>query len=433
MGWLRPKDAREWWRVLRDSAEVLGWGSVLGQYADKAVRNRHRLRPRRIRLDRMLCSGENGLSAAQYARHTNDPLRPSTAVTRSPQVQLLEEYGRRGEGLFDPEVFRNTAYFMNAEACIAATGSYFDALTAEGIERVARRFVASFVGLDVRDAELGRSKSFSSRHSLPVVTPVRYSSCYQVVDGNHRIAMAVVRGEEAVWAWVKGPPVLTPLQQLVFDVSWTRGRRELYQPIDTPEFQAQWPLVRRCDDRMAMIHDFLFAGGLLPPNLRTSLDVASSYGWFVRAFSERGFEASGVEIDWASTEIGRVAYGLAPGQVTRSEVVRFLEGELERRWDVVTCFSLIHHFVLGRMRISPEEMLGHLDRITGTVLFLDTGQEHELWLRRSLDGWHADRIEQWIRENSSFGVVRRLGVDGDGVGAYAGNYGRTLFACMREE
>ena len=98
---------------------------------------------------------------------------------------------------------------------------------------------------------------------------------------------------------------------------------------------------------------------------------------------------------------------------------------------MVSCFSLLHHFVLGRGSASAEELAGLLDATTAKVLFLDTGQEHEEWFRTTLAGWSAGHVERWLAANTTFREIVRLGPDEDAVGRYAGNYGRMLFACVR--
>jgi hypothetical protein len=59
------------------------------------------------------------------------------------------------------------------------------------------------------------------------------------------------------------------------------------------------------------------------------------------------------------------------------------------------------------------------------------GQGHEASFRDSLSGWDAGHIEQWLRSNSSFTKIYRLGTDQDNVSPFADNFGRTLFACLR--
>jgi len=86
---------------------------------------------------------------------------------------------------------------------------------------------------------------------------------------------------------------------------------------------------------------------------------------------------------------------------------------------------------LNRASISAEEMLRLIDRTTKKVLFLDMGEEHEEWFKESLAGWNPDRIERWLKENSTFTKIYRLGTDRDNVPPFADHYGRTMFACLR--
>lgn len=386
-----------------------------------------------VPLDRLLCGGEHGLPGASYARHTGDFLRPSTPISQSPHVRFLEEYLKIGEEIFRPAVFRQTAYFANAVQCMKVIGQYFDCTQEEQIERIARGFVNRFNGQEkASDNGAERASEFSNSGAMVEVHPIEFSDCYEVMDGNHRLAMACVRGEQTYPVLVKFPAARTPLQQLLMDYAWCaiRGEHEIYQPVSSPELGAHWTLVRRCSDRFEMAEKFLQEHRQLLPERPTYLDIACSYGWFVRAFGEIGFDAYGVEIDWAAIEIGRRVYGLRAEQVTRSEAVQFLQSA-SQRYDVVSCFSLLHHFILNRASVSASEMLKLIERATKTILFLDLGEEHEEWFRESLAGWNADKIEEWLRENSTFTKIYRLGTDRDNVPPFAANYGRTMFACLR--
>jgi len=402
-----------------------------------AVRNllhllgfRRSQKPKPVPLDRLLCGGENGLSAAQYARHTGNLLRPSIPFYRSPYVQFLEQYLQMGDEIFRPEVFRETGYFANAVECINAVGSYYTCTREDQLEQIARQFVGQFNNRPPQgDAATIRPYFLPSGSPLRV-RPVEYSDYYEVIEGAHNAAAAFVRGEKTCPAYSTPDLAITPLQQLVLDHAFTGdGRPRLYQPIASPEL-ATWQLIRRCSDRFEMIRRFLDEYGLMPPRCSAYLDIACSYGWFLQAFEGLGFHSSGVEIDWAAVELSKLVYGLRPGQVIRSDAVRFLKNN-KKTYDITTCFSLLHHFLLGRASVSGEEMLRLLDRITGTVLFFDMGQCHEEWFRESLAGWDADRIEQWILSNSSFTKIYRLGKDCDSVEPYENNYGRTLFACLK--
>jgi hypothetical protein len=388
---------------------------------------------KKVYLDRLLCGGEQGLSAAQYARHTGNLLRGSTPVSKSPHVQFLEQNKSIGEKIFSPGIFDKTGYYQHAVESINTVGEFLQCTHEDQIATLARQFVQLSKGEQPLD-EYARTHHFRAPGSLVYVRPIRYSDCFEVVDGLHQLAIAYVHGEKEYSVFVMPPAVLTPLQELVLDSAYCRGNRELYQPISSPEFNGEWVTVRRCEDRFELMKSFLKEHDLMPPNLRTSLDLAFSYGWFVKGFSDLGFEArGGGEIDWASCEVGRRVYGLRKEQLTRSELVRFLQGD-SGRYDVVSCLSILHHFIIGlpyRARISAEEMIRLVDEKTGTVLFLDTGQCHELWFKENLAGWDKERIENWIRANTSFTKIYRLGKDSDDVPPFETCYGRTLFACMR--
>lgn len=383
-----------------------------------------------VSLDQLLCGGENRLSAAQYARHTGDLLRPSTPFSQSPHVQFLKQYLQIGEEIFRPETFKKTAYYANALKCREVVGHYFGYTRDDQIMQIARHFISQFLNNNSQHVMDSNNPYFSSPGKPAYVRPIKLSNYYEVIDGSHRMAIALVCGKKSYPVLIDPEPVVTPLQQLLLDQVWLHDRLELYQPIMSPEIENKWILVRRCSDRYEMIKCFLEDNMLMPPQCKTYLDIACSYGWFVKAFEQLGFSASGVEIDWAAVEIGRLMYGLKSYQIERSEVVSALYND-EKRYDIVTCFSLLHHFVLNRASISADDMLKLIDAKTKTALFMDMGQNHEEWFRNSLSKWNADYIEDWLRNNSSFKRIYRLGKDSDNIPPFENNYNRTLFACLR--
>jgi hypothetical protein len=260
------------------------------------------------------------------------------------------------------------------------------------------------------------------------VRRIRGSDAYQVFDGHHRLATAAVEGTSSVPVKVEWPPVRTPLQRHLLAMSWLAGRAELYQPVDRLDV-ARWPVVRQCSDRMAMIERFLDRLEVTATGA-SSLDVASCYGWFVRRFLDLGFDACGVELDPAARAVATQIFGIDPHRLAAGDAVGFLEAA-ESRYTVVTCFSLVHHFWLDRQSRSADDLLAALARRTGTVLFLDAGQGTERWFRRSLAGWTPASIQAWLEASGWFREVVPLGVDADDRPPFEGNYGRTLFACLR--
>ncbi len=133
------------------------------------------------------------------------------------------------------------------------------------------------------------------------------------------------RGLGHVSVCVEPAPVLTPLQSLLMDVQWTKGKFLVYQPVDAPELKHRWIQTRKCSDRFEKMHAFLRGNNLLPPRSQSFVDIGCGYGWFVREMTRLGFDAYGVELDPVATMVGQAVYGLQPRQFFRMDCVRFLE------------------------------------------------------------------------------------------------------------
>jgi hypothetical protein len=377
---------------------------------------------REVSLDRILLGGQNRVSATAYAEATDDLLWPSTRIADGPHAELF----RSGTAaVVDSVGFAATRYARMARACIDLSGQYFGAHDEAGVLQVARESVLADA------AEQRPRRPHQSAPDAPVLlAPVRDSDCFQVIDGHHRLARLAVSGGDRVRARVKRLPVSTPLQDLLDDMSWIGGERELYQPLDAPEVAQSWRTVRGCTDRFEAMVATTDELGLVPDR-SSYLDVASCYGWFVAHMARRGFDATGIELDPRTRRLAAAAYGIEPEQIRVGDAVEFL-ADSGRTWDVVSCFSLLHHFALGRGRVGPEELVRLLDRVTARVLFLDTGQAHESWFRTSLPEWDTAYVARFLAEHGTFDDVVDLGPDHDGVPPYEGNYGRHLFACVRD-
>lgn len=419
-------------RVLRENARAAS-RSALGAARvapmPPALRRglqRHLLWPgttRAVPVDRILLGSQNGLPAAAWARATGDLLWPSRPVAEGPHADLL----RLGlEGPPTGGQLLNSSYAAMARTCIRLTGDFFGATDDAGIVDVARARLARDRGMPEPWGVLRRSEP-----GRPVLlAPIRDSDCYQVVDGHHRVAALVVAGEPLVHALVRRVPESTPLQDLLDRMSWIGGEAELYQPVSSPELERSWRTVRRCTDRLESMRKVVEHLGI-DAGASRYLDVASCYGWFVARMEELGFAAEGVERDPLGGELGRHVYGLAPGRIAVDDAVEFLRRAEPRGWEVVSCFSLLHHFALGRASTDAAELVRLLDRATGRVLFLDTGQSHERWFADRLPEWTAAYVAEFLREHGTFDEVVDLGPDGDAVPPYEDNYGRHLFAAIR--
>ena len=373
--------------------------------------------------ERILLGGQNGHTAEEYAAWSGDLTWGSTRVLDGPHAELLSRTAR-GD-LSDAEIL-DSDYGAMARACIRGSGHYFGATDDAGVVRVAR----DFLGRDDSGAPAGRKPAQSPPDTPVLLAPVRGSGCFQVIDGHHRVAARAAAGDDLVPARVRRTSVTTPLQELLDRMSWIGGRRELYQPVAAPELEDSWTTVRRCRDRLDSMDKLLADIGVVRPGA-TYLDVASCYGWFVAEMTRLGFTATGVERDPLARELGPAIYKtLGPEQILTADAVEFLRDD-PGPWDVVSCFSLLHHFVLGRGSVDEVELFRLLDRATGRVLFLDTGQGHEAWFRKSLSSWDADYVGEFLERHGTFDQVIDLGPDQDDVPPYEGNYGRHLFACVR--
>lgn len=385
-----------------------------------------------ISLDTVLTGGDSRFSNL-HAYTAGEVLAPIHALEDSPHVQLLRQYDRIGNALFQPAAFANTAYYRYAADCERYTGHrFFGQRNLPGFIEQARAFVRLYESMragDRRPVHFPARAGHSTRKELPLVQRTWTPGVYQVINGHHRLAVAYQLGFRRVNAIVL-PPQPTELQYLVAESAQPKGARELYQPIDAPDFTASWPVLRGCADRFGLMTDFLVREGLAPEGL-TVLDLACSYGWFAHAFAERGCAVLAVERNPLALRVGQLAYGLRPDQCEQTDVVEFLERG-ERSTDITLFLSILHHFVMRADGYSPATLLRLVDRATRKVLFLDMGQEHEEWFRRALPGWNDDRIVAFIRDNTSFTRVAKIGVDRDNHGRFARNYGRSLFACTRE-
>lgn len=377
-----------------------------------------------VRFDQLLVGAQGGWTAREFADRTGDLLWPSTPFLDGPHVALLRLADER-PGLTDDDILES-AYGRLGLRCIEAGGTYFGGTDAVGVLAAARAFVARHRGEEVPGAAPRPQQSGPQDPVL--VAPVRGSDQYQILDGHHRLAIAAMSGAAGANVVAKWLPVTTPLQDLLLKMSWLDGTHELYQPIDAPELRSGWTTVRQCTDRLTKMDAFLGERGIAEGRY---LDVASCYGWFVAQMAGRGFAAEGIERDPLAVPLGQAVYGLGDGVISTGDCVEFLGGHDAGRWDVVSCFSLLHHFVLGRGSVSAEELIRLLDRATGRVLFFDTGQDNEAWFAESLRGWDPRRVERFLRENTSFDEIIDLGPDEDARPPYEDNYRRHLFACVR--
>jgi hypothetical protein len=376
--------------------------------------------------DRLLLGSDNGLTADDDARLRRDLPVSSTPLPRWPHVRLLEQLLDHGQTVITRELLVDSPYWHHARGAIASVGHYLGAVDETGISERARELVL----------RLSPGLRAKGRHG-PALDPdvrvrrIRASDCYEVVSGHYRLAADYVLGSRDATVIVEPGSVWTPLQRMLRQMSWLEGRRELYQPIDSPELEKEWILVRRCTDRLAYMTAFLSRLGMMGSGSLKYLDVGSCYGWFVSEMLRLGFDAWGMERDRLAPVLGEAMYSLDRHRVLVGDCADLLKGYPVT--DVVSCFSVVHHFAAGQGSCSAEELIARISKVTGRVLFFDSGESHEAWFADSLRGWSPDFIQDWLRSHTDFDEIHRLGTDHDAVAPFQDNYGRTLFACVRSK
>jgi hypothetical protein len=380
----------------------------------RAVVSRHNL----------LLGGWNGMSGFDFAMRAAKHLDPSTRLEDSFYDELLTSYDTDEAAALSDETIRSSGYFQRISLAARMSGHYRGVNDDEGLVQVTREYLDRYRGAPIKYRP-GRSRP----GTLPRVRRITGSDYFSVLDGHHRLAMAMHRGAEELEVVVAPGSTTTYLQKLLLEMSWLDGSRRLYQPVEFPEVQS-WPLMRKCRDRLDMMTTYLNRAGLSSSGDMRYLDVGSCYGWFVAEMGKRGFDAKGIEMDKLALELGPLIYGIAADQVTAGDCTVLLR-EPERTADVVSCFSVLHHFVMGRGTSSAPDLMALLAERTSKVLFLDTGQAHESWFRWTLPEWDPEYIKSWILKHSDFTRVEAIGVDEDGSGPFRGKFGRTLFACTR--
>ncbi|HWP58334.1 MAG TPA: hypothetical protein VNL14_10630 [Candidatus Acidoferrales bacterium] len=372
-----------------------------------------------IDLRRLLVGGEGIYDAASWAELTGDWQRASARLESSLYVEFLEQYRALGDGILEPKVFEKTAYFQNAARCIRFLGAYFGQREPGGIRAQARAFLELYERIrtgDAREVPFPSERDHTRPGNLPVVRETLTPQVYEIADGHHRLAAAWALGHRRRTVAVLRAPAPSGLQALVLKAS-PNGEKTLLQPIEAPEFDSSWKVLRSCRDGLSAMLAFLAEKNHRPADTSV-LDLACAYGWFVKEFARRGFASLGVEADPAALHVGRVAYGLTAEQLVQSDFAAFAQ-KCARAFDVVV--------FLGRLREPPgagafdrlAESLRALERLTRSVLFFDVEGG-------SSPSARIDAIVRTVMKNTSFAHARRLGPSAGGVRDQP-----LLFACAR--
>jgi len=367
-----------------------------------------------------------GLDSIAVAERSNSLRMGSTLLTHSPHVEILEYASQLSRELSDDEI-TTSSYWGFANCMVELSGDYFGARTDEELLVAIRNYV---------DWALGKApRATMAWGSYPghevLVAPIVGTSYFQVVDGHHRVAVAILRGETDLRVRRTWFSVETPLQVHLEEMSWLSYQgRLLYQPLSAPELTSGWEVVRNCKDRLTKMVSYLDENSERLGKPVTYLDVASCYGWFLGEMKQLGYQVCGIERDFRAKELGVSFYGLSSDEVIIGDAIEAAY-ELAEGFDVVSCFSLVHHLVMAEGMAGAQRLIKALDGVTNKVLFLDSGEDTEAWFKGRIINWSSTTIPQFVLDNSSFSEVVDLGIDRDGIGRYKDNYGRHLFCFTR--
>ena len=297
-----------------------------------------KLRVRKINIDKILMGGEGGIGGNHYSVITENITRSSTRITESPHYLFLKEYNEIGESIFNFGVFEKTAYYKNASECIDYNVNYFEITKKDLIIENAKFFINN---LYLKAESFEGIKNGHYKKGSPIqLRPIKNSNYYELIDGNHRIACAMIQGEQTVNAIIKRKSTSTAAQDLITSVAWQKNKKELYQPVNLPEVE-DWPVIRVCNDRFTLMKGFLEKHMLLG-KLSNYLDIGCSYGWFVDKFqTELKIESHGIDIDPFALKVGYDIYKIPPGRLRRFNISEYLK-ETNEKYDVTSLFSVIH-------------------------------------------------------------------------------------------
>lgn len=373
-------------------AANIPFGDVLRQQV------RHRPGFRTIPVSCLVMGSQAGLDSPGFADAFGTLRYGSLAMDQSPHVELLRLARRVSRPLTDDEI-RTTAYYAFGRHLASIWGDYFGAATDDELVEISRNFIEWSFGIAPRvTAHTGGSR-FGDE---VLVAKVAGSTAYQVIDGHHRLAVAIARGDTSVRVhrtWLSSE---TALQRRL----WERGyglykAKALAQPIAAREL-GHWPVSRNCMDRLVRITrlaDAELARDAAPP--RSFLDVGCGYGWYLAQLKGRGWRVHGIDQDGFGIEMATAFYGLSDDEITVGERTS-ATATLDGAFDVVACFEL------GTVMAT-----GSKDEAVRLLRALDARTAHALVTDCPVDERYVLELERLAQASTSFTRVVDLGENRD--------------------
>ncbi len=363
---------------------------------------RHRPGTRRLPVASLLMGSQARLDSTAFADAVGSIRYGSTPMLESPHAALLLA-ARGHDGPLSDDELMATAYFAFAKRLATVWGDYFGASTDAELVEVARNFVEWFEGSSTRSTANSGSKVGDG----VLVAKVPGSDAYQVVDGHHRVAIAIARGETHVSVQQTWLGSETPLE---WHLLAHRGpERSLDQPIEAREL-ARWGVSRNCADRLVRMVRFLeeTLDATAVSDAPSYLGVGAGTGWYLRELSRLGYAVTGICSDPLDAEIAEAFHGIAPDALVVGSPIAVL-GTLRGPYDVVSCFDLV-------AAISPQS--GRDERtasLTALLRALDARTREVLFVEHAdgSDGLGVDALRRLALDATSFVRVVDLGACDD--------------------
>jgi SAM-dependent methyltransferase len=372
----------------------------------------------------LLVGAQGGHDAVAFASATGLLGLGSTPMDRSPHVGLLHDAIECGRPLTDDEL-RASAYWAFAHRVAEIDGSWFGARSDSEYLDVTRNFI---------DWALERSPRVTGSAGTRfedniLVAAISGSPMFQIIDGHHRVAKAIARGDTSLRVDRTWLGTETPLQRRLLRLNANERRlKTLRQPVPARDVETGWLVASDCTDRLLRMVHFLeqLPDDDVPP--RTYLDVGSSYGWYLGKMKQFGFSVLGVEPEAGAVEVGTSFYEIEPDEVVVGEPIEFVE-RMTGSFDVVSCFGLLSAFDGSSGRDEAGRLIKAMDGVVDRVLFVDSDEDPTY--AALPPGANPASLTRLILDTTSFRQAVDLGDNHDPVGPWSASTSSRLIALVR--
>jgi len=257
---------------------------------------------KKIPISKILIGQQAGHPLDLWINITKELGRISCPIIDSPYVKFLQGINKHPNDINNQEKLMKTSYFSMAKICIKYFGNYMGAKNDKELFIWMKEYYEMYLKIKDKNnnVNFANKEGHSSQNSMITVNKIKYSDCYEIVDGHHRVAINYILGKKNISVVILGKKLST-LQKQLIKINQVDGRK-LYQPVDRMEVKS-WPMVRRCGDRFKMMSNFLNKKKITKGSV---IDLACSYGWFLNAFKQKNFNVLGVDRDPTAINIAKI-------------------------------------------------------------------------------------------------------------------------------